>query len=197
MANWKEEWKPIEGFPGYKVSNKGKVWSQKSFRNLTPLTPSTGPIITLCREGVVIRKRIDTLVAQHFLPPQTDEETHLVMHKDGDPFNNNYTNLRWCPEGEHMEHWKDLNTRRKRGPKVSPEDLQHLLAYRIDGASMEEIARQFGISASYASRLCRNNLDKHKARGINGNVLVRYWYAGEEPPERWYDDSVPIVRKNG
>lgn len=102
-----ECWKPIEGFPSYLISNKGRVWSlnraekwtacyrTRKGRFLVPRLGKQGYLyVGLCKDGKVYTKKIHRLVAENFIPNSHGYTT--VNHKDEDRTNNDVTNLEWC-----------------------------------------------------------------------------------------------------
>ncbi len=96
----------IEGFPGYYISKRGRVFSRrirgkgynlsKEWKELkTRVKKSNGRIhINLCREGYKpITENISRLVALTWIPnPNGYKE---VCHKDNNVANNHYKNLYW------------------------------------------------------------------------------------------------------
>ena len=100
MAEKKELWKDIDGFPGYQVSNKGRVRSFKDFhgnitdkfRIITPVINKDGyyELTLYTSEHMKTTKRIHRLVANAFL----GEHPGLVVnHIDGIKSNNHINNL--------------------------------------------------------------------------------------------------------
>lgn len=92
-----EEWKVIEGFSRYKISNIGKVWDTK--RDVEVAQQLTGIpkyiyVNVVSDEGVRKLKRVHRFVAEAFVKDRT-EEFNIVDHIDRDKFNNHFENLRW------------------------------------------------------------------------------------------------------
>ena len=97
----REKWKDIDGFPGYRVSNKGNIIGIRGTK-LKPVIGNNGyPKVTLCRSGKHVDKRINRLVASLFIPNPNNYP--IVMHLDNDPKNNDVNNLSW---GTHSENNK-------------------------------------------------------------------------------------------
>lgn len=92
-----EEWKDIEGYPNYMVSNLGRVKSLKFGKEkiLKSRKNNDGYLyINLCKEGKKKTHTIHRLVAQAFLPnPNNLPE---VNHKDEDKTNNRIENIEYC-----------------------------------------------------------------------------------------------------
>ena len=86
-----EEWRDIEGFPGYKVSNMGRVWSDK--RNRDMKLKSINKSYHWVNLFVIPKKitiRVDKLVASAFLGY---DENDVVIHRNGDKRDDRVDNL--------------------------------------------------------------------------------------------------------
>ena len=107
----KEEWKEIDDFPGYQVSNLGKIKGPRK----DELTPSYNkgrvryPKVTLSKSGKHTDKRINRLVATAFIPNPNNKP--LVMHLDNNPKNNRVDNLAWGDYSENLKHCWDCSRR--------------------------------------------------------------------------------------
>jgi len=100
-----EEWKGIEGFPGYRISNTGRVWSNKLMRCLN--IPESNDKDGYLRIGLWINNerwthRVHRLVACHFIP--NPEMKPTVNHKDKNKHNNHFSNLEWHTVAEQNAH---------------------------------------------------------------------------------------------
>lgn len=99
----KEQWKEIEGYDGrYLISNTGKVYSKFSKRLLIGNSTRGYKFYTLSKNGVCKSPKAHRLVAIHFL--ENTENKPCVNHIDGDPSNNNVSNLEWCTYSENIIH---------------------------------------------------------------------------------------------
>ena len=105
-----EEWKPIEGFPAYEVSNAGRVKRVLkgrgqciAGRKLTPAEATHGYLqVTLCQDGVKYNRRVHVLVAAAFIPnPKGLPE---VNHEDGVKANCTAPNLTWSTHSDNIKH---------------------------------------------------------------------------------------------
>lgn len=92
-----ETWEPISEFPGYEVSNHGRIRNTKTGR-IMALSFNQQGILTVgmmyC--GTQFRRSVPLLVAQTFVPGGT-EVFDTPIHLDGDPENNRANNLAWRP----------------------------------------------------------------------------------------------------
>lgn len=106
-----EEWLEIEEFPGYYISNYGKVRSDISDRTLKWSPIQYGiPTVGLMKDGRQHRRSVPLLVARTFIP-QPAEHYDTPIHLDGDRSNPRVDNLMWRPRWFavcfHKERIKD------------------------------------------------------------------------------------------
>lgn len=111
-----EEWKDVVGFPGYQVSNEGRV---RSYNKITSnarysvrhwksriLKPKINPKdrisrYNLWRDGKEYTVQVHRLVAEAFIPGDT---SLTVNHKDGNRQNNVVENLEWLSIADNIRH---------------------------------------------------------------------------------------------
>lgn len=102
-----EEWKEIQNYPNYLISNFGRVCKiNKTYRLImTPWITSGYYTIRLSKNNISNDFSIHRLVASAFIPNEDDKQ--FVNHKDGNKLNNTVDNLEWCTFQENCEHaWK-------------------------------------------------------------------------------------------
>jgi hypothetical protein len=92
------EWREIESFPGYSVSETGFVRNDNTDRVLTRLVNQRGIVYVglLCR-GVQYKRSISVLVADAFLKVKPGKAFDTPINLDGDRHNNDVNNLTWRP----------------------------------------------------------------------------------------------------
>jgi hypothetical protein len=110
----KEEWRSVEGFPDYEVSNLGRA------RHIVPITPfkdSEGYLsIRFYKNHKPTTKKLHRFIALAFIP--NPNNLPQVNHKDRNRANPCVTNLEWVTHQGNSDHaWANPNriTRQKRG----------------------------------------------------------------------------------
>lgn len=127
-------YKPIKNYPNYVIHDNGLVENIKTGRFLHPMFFGNGYLrVGLSKEGEQKFFLIHRLVAEAFLP--NPENFPIVNHKDGNPSNNNVSNLEWCSQ-EYNANYQTSTT--KRGPKPRPDVPQKepkpkIGKYNLDG----------------------------------------------------------------
>lgn len=121
----KERWKAIEDFPGYEVSDRGKVRNSKTGRVLKQQElkqsrrNSTLLAVCMMRERKKALKTVHRLVAAAFVP--NPDGLPQVEHINGELFDNRAKNLRWNSHAGIMankhirKRINDNNPRTKKG----------------------------------------------------------------------------------
>ncbi len=104
-----ENWKKIQGFEDYSVSDMGRVRRDKDFGNtfagriLKPLKDGNGyHHVRLMQNNVGKKIRIHRLVAIAFIPNLENKKN--VNHIDGNKTNNLLPNLEWASDSENFVH---------------------------------------------------------------------------------------------
>jgi hypothetical protein len=89
-----EQWKKIEGYENYKVSNKGRIRNTRTKKFLVGGVNNCGYVkIGLTKEKKLKQFQMHRLVAQAFV--DNPEHKELVRHRDNDNLNNEASNLYW------------------------------------------------------------------------------------------------------
>lgn len=146
-----EVWRDILGYPGYQVSNKGRVRSYKATYNeycvLSPNINQYHGRAYACLSGRTLS--LPRLVAHAFCPNFSDVNC-TVDHIDGNPLNNDASNLRWVSQSENNKHAYELGrpVNRYKGP------IPYTIIYKGQYCfkTIEAFARFAGISWTQASR---------------------------------------------
>lgn len=98
-----EEFRDLTDYPGYRISNHGRVWSNKLKRVLTPPLNQDGyPRVGIWKNQVCRKFFVHRLVALMFIPNPENKPT--VNHVDGNITNNHISNLEWATVAEQNAH---------------------------------------------------------------------------------------------
>jgi len=144
-----EVWKKIKGFENYEVSNYGNVK-----RNECTVVYSNGQVtkyklkhlkqeknrpnklgcykrVTLCVNNNTKRFQVHRLVAEYFIPNTQNKK--CVNHIDGNPSNNNVSNLEWCTHQENERHSYDVLGKVCQNRKLTDTEAKYILLNGVKG----------------------------------------------------------------
>jgi len=157
----REEWRPVSDFPGYEVSNLGRVRRSapsRTHKTVGKLLSTRGlrngyPCVDLCREDKKKTFHVHRLVAAAFLglPPADCPE---VNHINADKLDPRAENLEYVSRSGNALHSYRLGCQDARGAKngkAKLTDAQVLAiveeARRPDRPSFRAIAAKYGVGA--------------------------------------------------
>jgi hypothetical protein len=168
--------KEVEDFPGYFVSDDGKVYSDKrgEIRELKPQNNGFGYfVVGLCRNNKYHSKKIHRLVALAFIPnPKNKPE---INHIDGVKTNNNISNLEWATTKENTRHaWETgLNENVRKAFKINGKNYGKINGKKNGKKVICIETQQVFNSAVEASRhLGLNNI------AVNSSIRKKYKCGG-------------------
>jgi hypothetical protein len=174
-----ETWKPIEGFPGFDVSDLGRVrswWSLGCKARITNTARVRKPVpdkegyLTVNLRNPKTRKytclKIHRLVLESFVGPCPDGME--CRHLDGDPGNCALTNLRWGTKLENAadryEHGGVLYGERNHRCKLTDDQAKSIL---IDPRSHAELALVYGVSYEIIRRTRNGELRPYLQKAVS------------------------------
>ncbi|ECC6922379.1 HNH endonuclease [Salmonella enterica] len=154
----------IPGYPGYKASEDGFIYSLRSgrTRRLSPrlhngywhVNVNTGHT-----KRTKVKKQVHQLVLLAFVG-QKPSKQHLTRHLDGNPLNNHKDNLRW---GTPKENARDSIThgtavclrkgQRAAATKLSPDAILNIEREAKSGMTLSAVAIRHGISINHVARI--------------------------------------------
>lgn len=176
-----EAWKPIPDFPGYEISDYGRVrsyWKIMSMGrgkgtksiimpypqriNKPYCHPDKYATVNLWKNRQQFKVSIHRLVLKTFIG--LSRNGGVCRHLDGNKFNNKLTNLCWGTQKENavdrldqgtMKYGRDLyNT------KLTDEQIIKIRQMAIEGVLHKEIAVMFGVSRSHISSIIKGRRRK-------------------------------------
>lgn len=161
-----EQWLPVPAFPDYEISSEGRLRKVSSGFLLKPWVHNKSPYYCYTLTDGESRKNFmaHRLVAMVFLGPPPGN-THQIAHIDGSKQNNSVANLRWATPAENQAdrliHGTSNTGSRHPLSKLTESDVVAMRKMRRAGAQSKDIARRFGIGASYASQVLCGRLWAH------------------------------------
>lgn len=187
-----EEWKVIDRYPCYSVSNLGRVKSHARvvIRNghemhLKETILKPGKMGKCGHRFVNLRKDrratsfyVHRLVALAFIGDQPDGKPQ-VAHWDGDPSNNHVSNLRWASASENSQDSIRLGRNKRpsgtKSKKAIFSDFEILEIYRMysEGFSLRSIARKFDTGHNVVGSLLRQKSYKNDCDRIGLRPVLR------------------------
>lgn len=181
-CDWPSHLKPIKGFESYYlVDIYGGIYSIRTKRFLRWYENRCSRKRAGCEYAIArlkINKKLHILFV-HRLVAQVFVENPLnkpeVNHKDGDRWNNHFSNLEWVTSSENSLHAiRVLGTKkgprqptpeqRARGMRIGKFTTEDILFMRLDrknGLTYPQIARKYNTSLSNAQRICKGETWKH------------------------------------
>jgi hypothetical protein len=109
-----DNWKSLPEYPAYKISSDGRIYSQYVKRMKQAYDQGGYKIVSLTdRKQKSRRLHVHRLVALLYLSNRRN--LPIVNHKDGNPSNNDVSNLEWCSASQNTKHAHDIgliNTKR-------------------------------------------------------------------------------------
>jgi hypothetical protein len=169
MALQEVEYRPIPGFPGYRVGSDGTVWGNRkpgpgeyqferwSLRK--PHSKSGYLWVTLSRAGKAFGKAVHYLVLEAFVGPRLPGS--VGCHNNGIKPDNRLENLRWdtpranaCDTNQHG-HRPDQKGEKNPFAKLTGLQVLEIRRLHAEGESLSQLAARFGLHKVYVSQICR------------------------------------------
>lgn len=173
LRECEEEWRQVSGFEGrYDVSSLGRVrcwYAGGGYKRISPRIK----VLAYGRDGYRMvslydgdRSRvvhIARLVLETFVGPA--QSGYEASHLDGDKDNNHLSNLAWETRKENEErkvrHGRSAYGERNHSAKLSEREILDVRRKREQGAMLQTLAKEYGMSESGISGICRRVTWKH------------------------------------
>ncbi len=163
--------KTIQNFPGYYVTKEGNVYSdrQRIVKKLLKLKLVTNLdgylIVSLYRDKRRFQGKVHRLVAEAFLDNRPEGKC-LVRHLDGNPTNNNVSNLRWGTPQENsvdmVKHHRSLKGKKNHAAKLTSEQVLMIRqTIKTGNITQQAIADNFGITKGHVNNIVKRRVWKH------------------------------------
>ena len=162
----KEQWREIENYEDYLISDQGRVFSYKRSIFLKPANNGSGYLfVVLHKNGIGKSHTIHRLVATAFI--LNPENKFTVNHIDGCKTNNLVSNLEWNTYSENNQHAMDTGLQDNKGEKhglskLSEEKVKEIRKlYATDDFTLEYLGKKFGVCFQLISLIVRRKIWKH------------------------------------
>lgn len=169
LYNNQEQWKPIEGFPGYYVSDRGRVFG-KSGKILSHEIMKKGyHRVGVFKGGKIHHKMVHRLVAEAFI--ENPNNCPQVNHIDGNKDNNTVDNLEWCTNQYNIKHSIQIGLRNCPTYK----EREELREDYKNGATVKEISKKYGVKERNVNYYTKG-IRKHPLipQGIKEEIREKY-----------------------
>lgn len=212
-TDFKENWKPVNGFPGYEISDWGRVRSFKrckTGKEIHPQLSRTGYFkIKLVKNGKLHAFFVHRLVALHFCPNPDPAHKTTVNHIDENKLNNFAGNLDWMSPKENANHGYQGKIKKKVAQekflaKNAGRFRKKIAQYELTNGRKGPLIRTFKDSHEAAKFLVKNGVAKSVnpksiINAANGHRPACFGYiwgyiSDGTQPVRAYDRSGNFVR---
>lgn len=166
-----EEWRPVANFPGYEVSDQGRVKSLRRYAEgrvmklVSPCGPRKYLKVTLHRDGKQYSNReVHKIVAESFIGPCPTGQQ--VRHVDGNSVNNFARNIKYGTPKENSED-KRLHGTHREGELINTAVLSTSTVLEIrqllsaGELNLVQIARRYGVQPACISKIKHRRTWKH------------------------------------
>jgi len=157
-----EEWKVIDGYNGYEVSNMGRIRHNNGL-----IVPTLNRLHDRYYVGLIGNdgKRhnliLSRVVAGAFCERKSTED-RTVNHKDGDKHNNKAENLEWVTQSENNLHsYHVLNRKHSHA-----QPIKYIIEYKgtYQFKTIAAFARFVGLGPTQAARWVKESPEEHEIR---------------------------------
>lgn len=149
--------KQIPGFPKYKITRGGEVWSIRGKKFLIQKVTMYGyREITLCKHGKKHSKKVHRLVLETFIGPCP--KGMQACHNNGVKQDNRLENLRWDTgknnELDKVRHGTALFGEKRHNAKLTEQDVKMIIyMYGTGLITQQEIAGVYSITQANVSTI--------------------------------------------
>jgi hypothetical protein len=168
-----DKFRDIPGFPGYKISEYGKVYSEKRNIFIAEARNWGGYMVVTISDpsGYRAPRKVHRLVYRTYIGELEDGK--VIDHKDNNKDNNHYTNLQQITPSQNST--KSFITGKNSSLVIWPKDIIHKICKMIvRGYTNREIFESLGVDYN-VNRIQCNTLIGNITRGsMHKDVTVHY-----------------------
>ncbi len=173
----KEEWRDIEKYTNYEISNKGKIRNKRKNIFKKPSVNKYGFLyINLYKNGIGKKHFIHTLCIKAF-SQKRPSKVYEVCHIDKNKLNNDIENLKWMTKKEIMNF---LNVKSYQGNnkgecnggcKLTNQQVKEIIiklkSYYIDNKNLiKKLSIEYNVSTTTILNILKNRSWQHIKRFI-------------------------------
>jgi len=152
-----EIWKDVIGFPGYMVSNYGRVKNSSGHILAIRNIPNGYKMTMMSVNGQKKYKYTHRIVARAFIGEHPGDKC-FINHIGGDKSNNHFSNLEWVTRSENMFHAVKIGLLKTVGEnhhkaKINKSDVLEIRNLYKEGKTQQHIANLFGIGQVQVGRI--------------------------------------------
>lgn len=150
--------RPIKGWPGYFITDRGRVLGPKGDKAQSTMKKSGHKYVSFWRDGKAHKEYVHRLVASHFIG--NIPAGMQVCHGPGGPADNRLENIRIdTPKGNALDRRRDRTEVRGEdcwNAKLTQLDVDYIRSRRGEYRGVQrELASEFGVSESRISVIMR------------------------------------------
>ena len=163
-----EIFKDIKGYPGYQISNLGRVWSKKRQIYLKTHKNNSGyfQVCLYAINGKSKKELVHRLVALAFIPNLNNYP--CVNHKDENKENNSASNLEWCDRSYNVNY----GSRNEKAGKKIGKPIKCIETGIIYNSGVEA-AKALGTTPDIISKVLHNKSRCKTANGFHIEFAVK------------------------
>ena len=153
-----EQWKTIDEFPAYSVSDQGRIKSNKTDKVMSLQDQNKGyVVVNLINEYGLKRVLVHRIVAKAFHP--NPDNLPQVNHLNTDKTDNRAINVEWTTQSDNIKHAFSMGLMNQQGTnnsnsKLSEEAINYIRTYGFE-TSTKTLASRFQVSETTIKRLKR------------------------------------------
>lgn len=164
------DYRPITGFPGYKVGRDGSIWSCLSkngrgptveWRLVKPNRSQKYSRVSLYRDGVITIRFVHIIVLEEFVGPCPPGQ-QACHDPDRDTRNNAVSNLRWDTpknnQADRVRHGTAPRGTNNPAAKLTQEKADEIRLARSSGEKLVSIANRFGVTFGTVWKICEGRI---------------------------------------
>lgn len=149
--------KPIDGFPGYHVTEDGRVISKinSEEKELCQWIDNVGyKQVIIRKDKKRCHKRVHILIANAFVEGRTKDKC-MVNHIDGNKLNNNANNLEWVTNRANTQHAYD-NKLYKSTYRCGIKVTHKVTGKEFEFVSIRSCAKTLGLNRKTITSILKN-----------------------------------------